>query len=242
MTAPRTVLAQNASAMTLDGTRTFLVGRETVAVIDPGPALPSHMDALANALRDASSVAIVLTHHHPDHAAGAPALASQLAATALSYGPAVPSEGETVPTDAGVLVALATPGHTPDHCAIHWPEESAIFCGDLMMGGIDTALVAAPEGDLADYLDSLDRLERLAPQVVYPTHGPHFTDPVEAFRRYRAHRAERLRAVRAALEAGRQSVPEAMAALYGEKVEPELRPWLEATTIAYLDYLGEARP
>lgn len=239
MSALRTVLAPNASPMTLDGTRTFLVGRESVAVIDPGPELPSHLEALGRALDDAREVAIVLTHHHPDHAAAGPALARRLSGrTIVSYGPAAPSDGDVVATDSGDLIALATPGHTPDHCALHWPAESAIFCGDLMMGGLDTALVAAPEGNLSDYLESLERLAKIAPKVVYPTHGPQFSDPADSFRRYRAHREERLRAVLDALQAGRRSVAEITTAVYGEAVDMELRPWLEATTLAYLDYLA----
>lgn len=241
MSTPRTVLAPNASPMTLDGTRTFLVGRETLAIIDPGPNLASHLEAVERAADGARSVAIILTHWHPDHAAGALPLARKLAErTDVTYGPAVPSEGETVSTDAGELVALATPGHTPDHSAIHWPAESAIFCGDLMMGGMDTALVAPPEGNLADYLDSLDRLARIAPRIVYPTHGPEFTDPAQAFRRYREHRAERLQAVLRALESGHRSISDITTAVYGGAVDPDLRQWLEATTLAYLDYLADS--
>jgi len=106
------------------------------------------------------------------------------------------------------------------------------------MGGLDTALVAAPEGNLSDYLESLERLAKIAPKVVYPTHGPQFSDPADSFRRYRAHREERLRAVLDALQAGRRSVAEITTAVYGEAVDMELRPWLEATTLAYLDYLA----
>lgn len=241
MSAPRTVLARNASPLTLDGTRTFLVGREHVAVIDPGPALPSHLEALLGELADAASIAILLTHRHPDHAAGAPDLVRHLPPSArVTYGPAVPSEGERVATDAGELIAMATPGHTPDHTALHWPAESAIFCGDLMMGGIDTALVAAPEGNLGDYLDSLDRLARSSPRVIYPTHGPQFTDPLAALERYREHRTERLRAVQRALADGHRGIGGITAAVYGQQVDPELVPWLEATTLAYLDYLAES--
>lgn len=243
MIAPRTVLAPNASPLTLDGTRTYLVGRETVAVIDPGPDLPVHLEAIATAVQAAGSVAIMLTHQHPDHAAGAPALARRLAAPGRTvHGPAVPAGGELVRTDEGELCAIPTPGHTPDHCAIHWPAGSAIFCGDLMMGGLDTALVAAPDGNLAAYLDSLERLADLAPAVVYPAHGPHFTDPAGAFRRYREHRVQRLHVVQHALESGSRSVRDITAALYGPNVEPELQPWLEAATMAYLEYLTANRP
>jgi glyoxylase-like metal-dependent hydrolase (beta-lactamase superfamily II) len=176
MNSLRTVLAHNPSPMTLDGTRTFLVGRQTVAVIDPGPDLASHIDALAATLHDARSVAIILTHRAARWRGAGPS--AGLRTTGVVR---VPSEGDVIPTDGGQLVALATPGHTPDHVALEWPAESAIFCGDLMMGGMDSALVAAPEGNLTDYLASLDRLAQLAPTVLYPTHGPHFNDPARLF-------------------------------------------------------------
>lgn len=237
MNVPRTVLAQNASPLTLDGTRTFIVGSARAAVIDPGPDLPQHLDALLRALRGASSLSIILTHRHPDHADGALPLARSLAGElGVSCDPLVPSDGDNIPTDAGDLVALATPGHTPDHISVHWPAGSAIFCGDLMMGGMDTALVAVPEGNLADYLRSLDRLAALAPAVIYPAHGPQFADPGPALVRYRAHRAERVHAVLAALNSGRRGLGEIAEQVYGA-VGPELLPWVRATTNAYLEYL-----
>src|SRR5690606_25042409 len=94
------------------------------------------------------------------------------------------ADGVSIETDHGELVVVRTPGHSPDHIALHWPAESAIFCGDLMMGGMDTAVVAAPEGDLAAYLDSLERLRSLRPRIIYPAHGPPLTDPDAALDRY----------------------------------------------------------
>ena len=157
----RTLLAPNPSAMTLDGTRTYLVGRSRVAIIDPGPALPAHLERIASAVGDAPAV-ILLTHQHPDHAGGARALARLLDADIRSRAAGTLADGDTIPTDEGELRAVHTPGHTPDHVALHWPDASAIFVGDLMMGGLDTALVAPAEGgELRASLESLERLAAL---------------------------------------------------------------------------------
>lgn len=134
MNAIRHVLAPNASPMTLDGTRTFLVGTSKVAVIDAGPALDSHFDAVAAALGEGVAVGVLNTHQHPDHAEGAQQLAERLDTEVRNV-----QDGDEIMTDAGALRALHTPGHTPDHCAFFLAAERAVFCGDLMMGGLDTA-------------------------------------------------------------------------------------------------------
>ncbi len=234
----RTLLAPNPSPMTLDGTRTYVVGRSRVAIIDPGPADPSHLASLATAVGDGEAV-ILLTHQHADHAAGAPELARLLGAEIRSQAAGTLMAGDVIPTDAGELRAMPTPGHTPDHVALHWRDSAAIFVGDLMMGGLDTALVAPAEGgDLRAYLDSLERLRTLGARILYPAHGPEFKDPAGAFERYRAHRIERLEQVRAALAAGVHDREGLVDAVYGDAVPPALRAWTRSTLEAYLDYLG----
>ena len=243
---PRSFLAPNASPMTLDGTRTYVVGRSMLAIIDPGSADPGHLDALAGVTADARQAVIIVTHDHPDHSAGALELAELTGATLL--GPLAGSGGRTqsvrereshgrVRTDQGDLVVLPTPGHAPEHISLHWPEASAIFCGDLMMGGLDTTVVAAPEGDLRAYLESLDRLRALRPSVIYPAHGPPFTDPAAAIARYVRHRHERLAQVRAALEAGDRETGAITDRVYGGAVDPSLRPFAESAVEAYLAFL-----
>ena len=234
----RTLLAPNPSAMTLDGTRTFIVGERRIAIIDPGPDNAAHLDAIRAAAGDADAV-IVLTHQHPDHAAGAERLATMLDAEIRSHAGGTLDEGDEVPTDAGALHALLTPGHTRDHVSLHWPDQSAIFVGDLMMGGMDTALVATAEGgDLKEYLEPLERLRDLGPKVLYPAHGPEFTDPDTALAQYRDHRLDRLAQVRAALAAGVRHRDDLVDAVYGNAVPPELRAWTRSTLEAYIRYLG----
>jgi hydroxyacylglutathione hydrolase len=200
--------------------------------------LPQHLGAILRAVENASEVTVLVTHDHPDHVEGGAELAERLRNSGkLRDHPARPRDGERFETDQAELTAIATPGHTPDHHAFHHPASGSIFCGDLMMGGLDTALVAPPEGDLADYLDSLDRLARLRPRVLYPAHGPPFTDPQAALRRYAQHRAERLNRVLQALHAGRTRLADIADHVYGGVLDPELRFWVESTTLAYLDHL-----
>ena len=233
----RTVLAPNASPLTLDGTRTYIVGRRRLAVLDPGSDDPGHLDAIAAAVGDGVLVSVLVTHDHPDHVAGASALAERFDCPVRHRRGRTLGEGERFQTDAGALVALATPGHTTDHMAFHWPEEDAVFCGDLMMGGHDTALVAPPEGRLGPYLASLERLRALAPTVIYPAHGPPFHNPSEALDRYVRHRELRQEQVLRALRRGIGDYEGLLDAVYGEGIEPELRRPAMAALKAYLEHL-----
>jgi glyoxylase-like metal-dependent hydrolase (beta-lactamase superfamily II) len=234
---PRALLAPNASPMTLDGTVTYVVGRREAVVIDPGSAARPHLAAIGAAVADAEAVRILLTHDHPDHSAGAPQLAARLGASVLSMRGGSLRDGQQIRTDHGTLTVVATPGHTPDHVAFHWPAAAAIFCGDLMMGGMDTSVVAAPEGDVGAYLESLERLRTLRARIIYPSHGPAFTDPDAALDRYAAHRAERERQVLAAIAAGARDASEIVAHVYGDELKPELRSVALAAVGAYLEHL-----
>lgn len=239
----RVLRADNPSPLTLDGTLAHILGRERCVVIDPGPAHAAHLDRLDAALADAVAVAIALTHCHPDHAGGAPGLAERLAVRGLEapvHGRAMGTleEADTLDTDAGRLVAIATPGHTRDHVAFYWPGAGAVFCGDLMTGGMDTALVAPPEGHLGDYLDSLARIAALRPRALFPAHGPPFTtSPDGAIATYLEHRRSRLVQVRAALEEGLEEPDPIVARVYGDALPRALRPAARAAVRAYLDHL-----
>jgi hydroxyacylglutathione hydrolase len=239
----REVLAPNPSPMTLAGTRTWIVGERRVALIDPGPAIDAHVEAVADAIAGAESVAILLTHDHPDHADAAPAMAARFGASVRAASRETLSEQDRIETDAGALIALATPGHAPDHFAFHWADARAVFCGDLMMGGLDTALVAPPEGDLKPYLASLARLRSLDPRRVHPAHGPSFDDPVEAIDRYVRHREARVTAVLEALTAadGPMSERALLGAVYGGDIPPGLEEVATGALRAYLGFLEAAR-
>lgn len=261
--AVRCVLAPNPSPMTLDGTRTYLVGRERPVVIDPGPALDAHVQAVEAALGAVKPAAILLTHSHADHAGAAPALAERTGApvwmargalrAGLGSGLVVGrwiGDGDTVETDAGTLSAIATPGHAPEHLAFVLRQGvrsswDVAFVGDHLMGVGDTTLVAPPEGDLADYLDSLERLGEAEAEVMYPAHGPPIPDPAAAVRRYAAHRESRIAQVREALRQGGPARPAALVKrVYGDGLDPALVRAAEGSLGAILGYLqkrGEVR-
>jgi glyoxylase-like metal-dependent hydrolase (beta-lactamase superfamily II) len=233
----KSLLAPNPSPMTMSGTITYVVGRDEAAVIDPGSADEGHLDAIVGAFAGARVVRILLTHDHPDHATGARQLARRLDARVFSLGTRTLRDGSAIPTDEGELIALATPGHSPDHASFHWPAAKAVFCGDLMMGGLDTAVVAAPEGDVGLYLESLERLRSLAVETIYPAHGPAFTDPDAALDRYVRHRHEREQQVLDAIAGGAASPAEITDVVYGAGLDPALRPFAEAAVKAYVKHL-----
>lgn len=214
-----------------------MVGREKLAVIDPGSDDPTHLDAIADAIGGGVLNAVLVTHEHPDHSAGAGAVGERHGAPVRKLADGSLRDGVTVETDSGPLVAVATPGHTEDHLAFHWPEQRAVFCGDLMLGGQDTALVAPPEGRLGPYLASLQRVRALDPDVIYPSHGPAFTSPQQALDRYVRHRELRLQQVLNALTQGAADYHALRTAVYGEANDPELEDAATAALKAYLQYL-----
>jgi glyoxylase-like metal-dependent hydrolase (beta-lactamase superfamily II) len=243
MGGPRVVRAGNASPMTLDGTRTFVVGEREPVVIDPGPDDPAHLAAIEDALGRRAPVAILLTHDHADHAAAAPALAARTGAPVRGGVEHPLGDGDEVVGDGGTIRAVATPGHAPHHFAFLWtggvaPARGALFVGDLFMGQGDTTLVAWPEGDLADYLRSLDRVEALAPAILYPAHGPPIADPAEAVRRYRAHRVARIGQVAEATRAAPGVAPASLVdRVYGAALHPAMREAAEGSIRAIVEYL-----
>lgn len=238
----RTIRAPNPSALTMDGTRTYLVGRSRVVVIDPGSDSDRHLDEIIAQVSDARVEAILITHRHPDHSAGARELACHFRAPILTgiandgFGEEL-ADGTRIETDAGELIALFTPGHTPDHFSFHLRAEAAVFVGDLMLGGMETALVAYPEGDLRAYLESLEGIRRLRPAILYPGHGPPFTDPEAAIEGYIAHRRARGEQVLTALRGRTSSVEELVALIYGPELESGLVRAAGAAMRAYLEYL-----
>jgi glyoxylase-like metal-dependent hydrolase (beta-lactamase superfamily II) len=181
------VRADNPSPLTLDGTNSYLVEGW---VIDPGPDDARHLDAIVAAAEPGGIAGIVLTHSHPDHSEGAPALAARAGAVVIQ-----PHEGERI----GPLEAIATPGHSADHMSLL--HGRVLFSGDTVLG-TGSVFISPGEGSLAAYLDSLRRLRRLDLEVILPGHGPPVWDPRAKLDEYIEHRLERERKVVAALEAG----------------------------------------
>jgi glyoxylase-like metal-dependent hydrolase (beta-lactamase superfamily II) len=246
------LLAGNPSPMTLEGTNTWLLrapGSEACVVVDPGPDDEAHLRRVAG---HGPVAAVLLTHGHPDHAAGARRFGELAGAGVRALDPAhrLGSEGlgeGDVVAAAGLEVrVLATPGHTADSlCFLVDGGDPAgpaaplsVLTGDTVLGR-GTTVIAEPGGRLADYLDSLHRLAGLPPgTAVLPGHGPELTDAGEVARRYLAHRHERLEQVRTAVaELGGEPTPRQVVEVVYADVDPALWPAAEWSVRAQLDYL-----
>jgi glyoxylase-like metal-dependent hydrolase (beta-lactamase superfamily II) len=239
----RRVLADNPSPFTHTGTGAFIVGAGEVAVIDPGPELDSHFEALKRALDGERVSHILITHTHSDHwplsarlsrLTGAPVLGlPPRGRDAAEYGFAWgPVDGEAVSGPGWTLRAMHTPGHASNHICYALEEERALFSGDHVMGW-STTVIAPPDGDMDDYLASLDKVAAGGFEVLWPTHGPPVERPAKFLRACKAHRLQREERVLAHLKGGPARVPEMVAALYAE-IDPRLHPAAARTVTAHL--------
>jgi len=211
------VRADNPSALTLDGTNTYVVERW---VVDPGPALPSHLEAVRRAAPNDGIEGVVLTHSHADHAEAAGLFDAPVT---------LPSDGEAV----GPFTALATPGHSADSVCLLLG--SVCFTGDTVLGE-GSVFIAPGEGSLSAYLDSLRRLRSLDLSVLCPGHGPYVWDPAAKLDEYIAHRLDRERRLVDALESGLRTEEELLDAAWPE-VPAALRPAAALTLAAHLEKL-----
>ncbi len=240
------VTAGNPGPLTLDGTRSYLIGSRRPALLDPGPLDARHLDAIGEALAGRRPAWICLTHAHSDHSAaaaaagerfGAPIAASAETLRRLDLDGRSVGDGDSLELDDGEtrLETLATPGHSGDHLCYLWHPSRALFTGDLVLGR-GTSVVAHPDGSVADYLDSLAKLIDLHPTMLLPGHGEPVSDPRRKLEEYRDHRLERDRQVLRAAREGARSVAGIRALVY-----PELPRGLEAAAdlsiLAHLEHL-----
>lgn len=245
----RIVLAENPGPLTLDGTRSYVVGRSRLVVVDPGPDDPSHLERLIRVVAGRPVEAVCLTHSHPDHSAaaesasrslGAPIAASPESLRRLGLRGRPLTEGERLEVDdgAGSLEAIHTPGHASDHLCYLWRPWRAVFTGDLVLGS-GTSLIVHPDGTLGSYLASLARLVALRPALLFPGHGEPIAEPVRRLERYRAHRLMRTDQILDAIRRGAGSLEEIRRSVYGELPE-RLAEAAELSILAHLAYLREA--
>ncbi|MGA4850321.1 MBL fold metallo-hydrolase [Streptomyces sp. G5(2025)] len=246
------VLAPNPSAMTLDGTNTWIVSEPDsplAVVVDPGPLDDAHLSRVVEtAEKMGKRVALtLLTHGHPDHAEGAARFAELTRTHVRALDPALRlgeeglAAGDVITTGGLEMRVVATPGHTADSLCFHLPADRAVLTGDTILGR-GTTVVAHPDGRLGDYLDSLRRLRSLAVDdgvhTVLPGHGPVLEDAQGAVEFYLAHRASRLAQVETAVENGHTEAADVVAHVYAD-VDRSLWPAAELSVRAQLDYLRE---
>ncbi|MFI7318208.1 MBL fold metallo-hydrolase [Streptomyces venezuelae] len=246
------VLAPNPSAMTLDGTNTWIVSEPDsplAVVIDPGPQDDAHLSrVIETAEKLGKRVALtLLTHGHPDHAEGAARFAELTRTPVRALDPALRlgdeglAPGDVITTGGLEMRVVATPGHTADSLCFHLPADQAVLTGDTILGR-GTTVVAHPDGRLGDYLDSLRRLRSLTVDdgvhTVLPGHGPVLEDAQGAVEFYLAHRATRLAQVETAVENGHAEASDVVAHVYAD-VDRSLWPAAELSVRAQLDYLRE---
>lgn len=246
------IVAPNPGPMTLEGTNTYVVGRDPAWVIDPGPADANHIAAVrAEAEARGGVGAVLLTHAHLDHSEGAQLLGAEViwgnsqgvdegaALAAAMTKKAIKKVRGSVPrpdSEAGPFRVVSTPGHAGDHVVFVLGD--VCFCGDLVLGqGSSIVPPQAGGGSLADYMRSLDCLEELGAKLLCPGHGPWITDPVAKIAEYREHRLDRERRLVAALEAGERSRERLLAAVWDD-VPPAMRDAAALTMRAHLEKLA----
>ncbi len=253
----RRIVARNPGPFTGPGTGTYIIGRGEVAVIDPGPMLPDHVDALLAGLGEETVSHILVTHTHADHSPAARLLRQRTGAPVFAFGPHardsageleggvdrefVPDflldDGEVVPGDGWSLEVIHTPGHCSNHICFAWPGTGALFCGDHIMAW-STPVIIPPDGSVGDYIESLDRLSQRPERVFYPTHGTPITDPGDFIARVREHRLHRVEQVAAAIANGVDTLPSLRRRIYTD-IPRNLEAGAELSLLASILFLQE---
>jgi glyoxylase-like metal-dependent hydrolase (beta-lactamase superfamily II) len=249
----RRVTANNPSPFTFRGTGTYIVGRGEVAVIDPGPDLPDHLEAIMAAIKGERVSHVLITHHHSDHSPLAAPLSQRTGARVWGCpAPNLPAPGAVkleagyhafVPDEAicqgariegagWTIEAIPTPGHTSNHLCYALEEENALFSGDHVMGW-STTVITPPDGDMGDYLRSLELVRAHRFATLWPTHGPPITE-VDAFlAAYIEHRRERERQILERLKAGDTRIKAMVPILYAS-VDARLWPAAAHSVLAHM--------
>jgi glyoxylase-like metal-dependent hydrolase (beta-lactamase superfamily II) len=227
--------AGNPGPFTLTGTNTWIVDADPAWLVDPGPALEEHVEAVAQEIgRRGGLGGIALTHDHPDHVEAAPGVRRRFPAAPLAAARGDVDLRLTEGARFGPLEVVATPGHAPDHLA--FVVGTVALTGDAVLGQ-GSVFIAPDPGALAGYLAGLAKLRRRDLSVLLPGHGPVVDDPATKIDEYIDHRLGRERRLLAALEGGARSVSEMLDAAWAD-VPDLLRPAATVTLAAHLDKLA----
>ena len=243
----RRVVAENPSKYTAWGTGTYIVGEGEVAIIDPGPALDAHIEAVLDAVGGEIVTHVLVTHTHADHSPAAAAIATRTGAPIYAFGPhpadadahseggpeehgdrdfvpdVVVAHGDVIEGDGFSFECLYTPGHISNHVCFAARDLGALFPGDHVMGW-STTVVSPPDGRIADYLASLRMLLDRDESTYYPTHGPPVTEPHAHVRALLDHRLEREAQILELLAGAPRTVEELVAVMYADVREELHRP------------------
>ncbi|OHV85619.1 MBL fold metallo-hydrolase [Ensifer sp. LCM 4579] len=257
------ITVNNPGPFTFHGTNTYIVGRGSVAVIDPGPEDEAHFRALMAALKGREVTHIAVSHTHRDHsplarrlkeATGAIIVGEGLHRAArplhegetnpfaessdMSFAPDIAlADGERVEGDGWSLTAVATPGHTANHMAFALEGTGVLFSADHVMAWA-TSIVAPPDGAMADYMVSLDKLLAREDRLYLPGHGGPVTEPASFVRALKAHRKMRERAVLERLRAGDRTIPDMVKVIYAS-TDPRLHGAAALSVLAHIEDLIE---
>lgn len=255
----RRVVARNPGSFTYTGTGVYIIGHGEVAVIDPGPDLAEHFEALKAALAGERVTHVFVTHSHMDHSPLAHPLAAWAGCPVHAGGPAIPTEsdvrmeagddlsfrpdielkdGDTFSGPGWTIEAIATPGHTSHHFAYALREEKACFTGDHIMGW-STTVISPPDGHMGAYLDSLVKIRDRGFASLWPTHGPPVLEDASGFvEAYRQHRLNRERAILARLRAGDETIPDMVRTIYAD-IDKKLHPAACHSVLGHMIHLVE---
>ena len=223
----RRVVAPNPGLMTGPGTNTYLVGIDKVAVIDPGPDDPGHVEAIIGASMSERVRWVLLTHTHPDHWPAAVTIAKRTGAEIAGFAKfpkadevtlkldRVLNDGDVVEGTEFGLEVLHTPGHAPNHLCFLLEEERVLFTGDHVLDGTTTVISPQRGGDMAEYLKSLERIRKIRRLArICPAHGDVIEDPAARLDEYVKHRRMRERQIVKALGEGPTKISDIVARLY----------------------------
>jgi glyoxylase-like metal-dependent hydrolase (beta-lactamase superfamily II) len=256
----RKLIAPNPGPFTYWGTGTYIVGRQRVAVIDPGPPIPEHVEAIEAAVRGEQVSHILVTHSHLDHSPAARPLGEKTGAPILAFGPHGSgraaglndqeveagadrafdpderlADGERLEGPGWTLEAIHTPGHTSNHLCFALLEEGCLFSGDHIMGW-STTVISPPDGDMALYLESLEAVRAGGFKSIRPTHGPEIKNVDGFLGALIEHRLDREKEILAALQTGSQTIDSIVMKVY-EGLPNELLPAAAGTVLAHLIWL-----
>jgi glyoxylase-like metal-dependent hydrolase (beta-lactamase superfamily II) len=252
----------NPGPFTFHGTNTYLVGRDTLAIIDPGPVDEPHFEALMRAVAGRRVSHVVVSHTHRDHSPLAARLKDATGAILVGEGPhraarplrageanpldasadvdfrpdLVVNDGDVIEGDGWSLEVVLTPGHTANHAAFGLAGSGALFSADHVMAW-STSIVAPPDGAMSDYMASLDKLLGRKDHLYLPGHGGPVTSPAAFVRGLKAHRKMRERAILERLRAGDRTIAEMVRAIYRD-TDPRLHGAAGLSVLAHLEDLA----